>query len=208
MLKHSCEHFLDTLASGNAVPGGGGASSLCGALGISLGSMVCNLTLGKKKYEGVQEEIKVLVEKADALRFELASLVNADAQAFAPLSVAYGLPKTTPQEISDREAIMATCLKDACDVPMQIMHSATRAISLLESLLPIGAKIALSDIGVGASLCRAALEGASLNVYINTKLMKNREMADDYEKLADEMLAKFVPLADKIAQDVKAELRK
>lgn len=208
MLTKSCEYFLEQLASGNAVPGGGGASAFCGALGIALGSMVCNFTLGKKKYADVQQDIGVIIEKADALRLELQSLVSADAQAFEPLSIAYGLPKTTPQEISDRDKIMEECLKNASAVPLKIMECITRAVVMLEELAIKGSRITISDVGVGAALCRAALDGASLNVYINTKLMQNRALAAENEALADSMLAEFLPRCENTLQSVKNNLRK
>ncbi len=204
MLNQSCNLFLDQLASGAAVPGGGGASALCGALGAALGSMVCNLTLGKKKYADVQQDIQRIIGQTEALRSQLQGLVQADADAFEPLSKAYGLPKDAPE----RDQVMAQCLKEAGAVPLRIMETCAQVIALLEELAEKGSRLALSDVGVAAVFCRAALEGASLNVYINTKLMKDRAMAEAYESQADSLLETWVPRADRAAEAVKAAIRK
>lgn len=204
MLNNSCNEFLNQLASGAAVPGGGGASALCGALGAALGSMVCNLTLGKKKYAGVQQDIQRIIGRTEELRNQLQQLVQADADAFEPLSKAYGLPKDAPE----RDQVMAQCLKDAGAVPLRIMETCAQVVELLEELAEKGSRLALSDVGVAAVFCRAALEGASLNVYINTKLMKDRALAEDYESQADGLLAQWTSRADKTAQIVQAAIRK
>ena len=159
MLTSSCNAFLDRLASGQPVPGGGGASALCGALGAALGSMVCHLTLGKKKYADVQQDIERLLQQAESLRAQLQDLVQQDAVAFEPLSQAYGLPKSTPEELAHREEVMARCLRDACQVPLDIMEVCTQVIAMLEELAQKGSRIALSDVGVGAAFCHGALEG-------------------------------------------------
>ena len=152
MLNNSCNEFLNQLASGAAVPGGGGASALCGALGAALGSMVCNLTLGKKKYAGVQQDIQQLIGQTEALRSKLQQLVQADADAFEPLSKAYGLPKDAPE----RDQTMAQCLKEAGAVPLRIMETCAQVVGLLEELAEKGSRLALSDVGVAAVFCRAA----------------------------------------------------
>ncbi|MDR3552570.1 MAG: cyclodeaminase/cyclohydrolase family protein [Clostridia bacterium] len=199
----SCGEFLDALASGSVVPGGGGASALCGALGAALGSMVCNLTLGKKKYADVQEDIAAIIEKTEKLRGDLAALVQADAEVFEPLSKAYGMPKDAP----GRDEVMEKCLRDACDVPCRIMRKACEAIELHEELAVKSSRIAVSDVGVGAAFCRAALVGASLNVFINTRLMKDRAYAGRVNALADSMLAEWVGRADRAFDAVAGGLR-
>lgn len=208
MLHLTCEEFLTQLSTKQPVPGGGGASALCGALGVALGSMVCNLTRGKKKYAAVEEDIQRILKEGEELRLHLQSLVQADADAFEPLSQAYGLPKSTPEELAKRQEVMETCLKDACQVPLRIMEACTKAIALLEELAEKGSRIALSDVGVGAAFCRAALEGASLNVYINTKLMQDRETAAQWEESADSMLKEWLPRADKVVETVTGSIRK
>lgn len=199
----SCTEFVDVLASKAPVPGGGGASALVGAIGTALGSMVGNLTVGKKKYAAVEEDIKKILEKAEALQKELLHLVDQDAVVFEPLSKAYGIPKEDP----NREKIMEEALKNACTVPMDIMRACCRAIELHEELAEKGSALALSDVGVGVAFCKSALMGASLNVFINTKSMVDREYAASIEKDADEMLEKYCKLADSIYDSVVKRLR-
>lgn len=186
--------FTTELASKAAVPGGGGASALVGAVGVSLGNMVGALTVGKKKYADVEEDIKVLMEQAEGLRVKLLDLIEADAACFAPLAKAYGIPKEDP----NRDAIMEDALKTACSVPMDIMRTVCEAIALMVEFANKGSALAISDAGCGAVCCKAALQGASLNVFINTKSMKDRETAEALEKEAQALLDKFCPIADEI----------
>ncbi len=207
LLDQSCREFADVLASAEPVPGGGGASALVGALGAALGSMVGNLTLGKKKYETVQEDIRRVLSKMEALRAELLSLADRDAEVFKPLSEAYGLPKDTEEQRVERDAVMEAALKRASGVPLEIMEKVMDALKLHEELAAKGTRIAISDVGVGALFCRAALAGAALNVSINPKLMKDRAFADALNKRAEEMLEKGLPQAERIYRGVAESLK-
>ena len=170
--------FIKALSSKAPVPGGGGASALAGAIGTALASMVGNLTSGKKKYAEYQPDIERILEEAERLTTKLLQLIEEDAAVFEPLSKAYGLPKGTPEELAHKEEVMEGALYEASLVPLRIMETAVEAIRLQEELSVKGSVLAISDVGVGAKLLEAALQGASLNVYINTKLMKNREQAE------------------------------
>jgi len=207
MTEKSCIEFVKMLSSKAPVPGGGGASALVGALGVALGSMVGNLTLGKKKYEAVEDDIKRILDKASDLQQSLLQLVEKDAEVFEPLSKAYGLPKNTEEEKKNREEVMENALKLACSVPMEIMEKCMEAIGLHEELAEKGTKIAISDVGVGVLFCRSALEGASLNVFINTKLMKNREYAESLNKKAEKMLSDGIDRANAVYAAVSRQLR-
>ena len=202
----TCREFVDVLATKSPVPGGGGASALVGAIGTALGNMVGSLTVGKKKYADVEDEIISLKEKADALQDELLLLVEKDAEVFEPLSKAYGLPKDTPEQQAEKDKIMEKCLVDACSVPVEIMQKCCEALDIMAEFAANGSKLALSDAGVGAAVCGAALKGASLNVFINTSSMKDREVAEQTEKQANEMLEKYTAVADQIFEDVKSRL--
>ena len=201
-----CNEFVEVLASKAPVPGGGGASALVGAIGTALGNMVGSLTVGKKKYADVEEEMYELKGKADALQKELLHLIERDAEVFEPLSKAYGMPRNTEEEKAEKARVMEIVLKDACSVPMEIMERCCEAIDLIEVFAEKGSTLAISDAGVGATFCKAALEGASLNVFINTKSMKNREYADELNKKADEMLSVYTKKAEEIYQSVAARL--
>ncbi len=202
-----CNEFVEVLASKAPVPGGGGASALVGAIGTALGNMVGSLTVGKKKYADVEEEMYELKGKADALQKELLHLIERDAEVFEPLSKAYSMPRNTEEEKAEKARVMEIVLKDACSVPMEIMERCCEAIDLIEVFAEKGSTLAISDAGVGATFCKAALEGASLNVFINTKSMKNREYADELNKKADEMLSVYTKKAEEIYQSVAARLR-
>ena len=195
--------FTTELASKAAVPGGGGASALVGAVGVALGNMVGELTVGKKKYADVEEDIKALMEKAEVLRLKMLDLIEADAACFAPLAKAYGIPKEDP----NRDVIMEEALKTACSVPMDIMRTVCEAIALMEEFAKKGSALAISDAGCGAVCCKAALQGASLNVFINTKSMKDRETAVALEVEAQDLLDKFCPIADEIFDIVFQKIR-
>ena len=126
MMKQSCEQFLAELAGKAPTPGGGGTAALVGAAGVALGSMVGSLTVGKKKYAAVEADIQALNARADILRKELEALVQADAEAFAPLAAAYGLPKDTPEQAAHKAAVLESALDAACAVPLQIMEKMRR----------------------------------------------------------------------------------
>ena len=202
-----CNEFVEVLGSKAPVPGGGGASALVGAVGTALGNMVGALTVGKKKYADVEEEMKELMAKATTLQDELLHLIERDAEVFEPLSKAYGMPRETEEEKAEKARVMEIVLKDACSVPMEIMEKCCEAIDLIVEFAAKGSALAISDAGVGAAFCKAALEGASLNVYINTKSMKNREYAEELNAKADAMLAKYPPMADEIFASVLGRLK-
>ena len=202
------KEFVEVLASKAPVPGGGGASALVGAIGMALGNMVGSLTTGKKKYADVQGDITELMGRAERIQGELLDLVQADAEAFEPLSRAYGLPKETEEERDRKAEVMERCLEDACSVPMQIMEKCCEAIDVTEDFAEKGTKIAISDAGVSAMMLRAALGGASLNVFINTKSMKNRERAAELNARAEEMIRVYTQKADRISEMVLQQFRK
>lgn len=207
MMEKSCGQFLAELAGKAPTPGGGGASALVGAAGVALGNMVGSLTVGKKKYAAVEADIQALNARAEALRGELEALVQADAEAFAPLAAAYGLPKDTPEQAAHKAAVLEKALDAACAVPLQIMEKCAEGIALAEEYAAKGSVMAVSDAGCAAVLCKAALQAASLNVFINTKLMADRSRADVLDAKADNLLNEFVPRADAVFESVMQKLR-
>ena len=202
-----CNEFVEVLASKAPVPGGGGASALVGAVGTALGNMVGSLTVGKKKYADVEEEMWELKSKADILQSELLALIERDAEVFEPLAKAYGMPRETEEEKAEKARVMEIVLKDACSVPMEIMEKCCQALDLIVEFAAKGSALAISDAGVGAAFCKAALQGASLNVYINTKSMKNREYAEELNQKADAMLEKYTKIADELFASVLGRLK-
>ena len=200
----STSEFCKVLASKAPTPGGGGASALVGAVGVALGSMVCNLTYGKKKYAELEPALERIMAKAEDLRNKLTGLINRDAEAFEPLSKAYSIPKDDP----NKQPEMERCFKLACSVPMEIARAAAEAIELHMELAGYDTGFAVSDVGCGVVCCRAALEAAALNVYINTKSMSDREYAQAAEAEMDALLKKYCPAADDAYNTVLNKIRR
>ena len=200
----SCTEFVTVLASNAPVPGGGGASALVGAIGTALGNMVGSLTVGKKKYADVEEEMVALKAKCDAIQADLLALIARDAEVFAPLAKAYGLPKETEEEKAYKAKVLEECTVNACSVPMEIMEKCCEAIEAIAQFAAKGSRLAVSDAGCGAACCKAALQSASLNVFINTKSMQDRAVAEALNTKANAMLDKYSPLADEIFAQVRA----
>lgn len=204
--KEILGQWVDTLASKAPVPGGGGASALGGALAAALGQMVGNLTTGKKRYADVEEEIQQSLFALNILQMELMALADKDAEVFAPLAAAYGLPKDTEKQREEKERILEENLLAATLVPMQMMEKTSAVLDVLELLAEKGSRMAISDVGVAVQFARAALNGAVMNVYINTKSMKNRGKAEELNEKAGKMIAKGTKQADEIYGKVLAGL--
>ena len=197
-VKYSLEEFVDALASRAAVPGGGGASALAASLGIALGNMVGEFTVGKKKYADAEEELRACMVRAKDLSGKFLNCIERDAEAFEPLSRAYAIPK----DDKNRDIVMENCLRDAAKVPMEILHLVCEAIKLEERFAVLGSVMIQSDVAVGASILRSSLLSAAVNVKINTKSMKDREYADSVNKEVDVLVEEYLPLADSIFEHI------
>ena len=200
----SCTAFAEVLASKAPVPGGGGAAALAGALGVALCSMVGNFTTGKKKYAAYEDDVQRMLAEGEILRARLLELVEADAAAFEPLSRAYAIPKEDPT----RDAVLEEAALNACKAPMEMVSCCGEALLLLEEMLEKGSRLLLSDVGCGALLCKAAMESAAMNVFVNTGSLQDRAVAVQMERQVDETLEKYLPMAERIAASVTATLRK
>lgn len=197
------QNFMAALSSNKPVPGGGGASALIGSVGVALCSMVSNLTTGKKKYEEFQEDMEDILVRTEASMEQLLELIEKDAKVFEPLAEAYSIPKDSP----GRAVTLETALVNACTVPMEILKEVYGVVDMVEQLAVKGSKLAISDIGVAASACRSAMEGAAMNVYINTKLMQDKEYAQKINLEAEKLLKEGVNRCDKVYQRIAEELR-
>ena len=207
MLEKKTTEFLEVLSSAEPVPGGGGASATVGALASALGMMVANLTIGKKKYADVEEEVKSARDSLNELMKELVDLTDEDAKVFEPLSKAYGLPKETKEQQEYKEKVLEEELYKASIVPMNIMETVLKAMKLLDLMGEKGSLIAISDVGVGILFAQAALEGASLNIYINAKLMKDKAHKEEMESKADAIIAESNKIKDKVFSNVMGKIR-
>ena len=169
--------FVEELASAAPAPGGGGASAYVGALAAALASMVGNLTMGKKTYAEVEGEVVRHLDELEELRARLIELVDADARAFEPLAAAYRMPKGTPEELAAKQEAIQRALAGATEVPLEIMRTAARVVDHVDYLAHHGSRMARSDAGVSAAFARAAVDGASLNVYINAASIDDADRA-------------------------------
>lgn len=199
--------FLDVLSSKEPVPGGGGASALAGALGNALGQMVSNLTIGKKKYADVETQVLELLERMKEIQKQFITLADRDAEVFAPLAQCYSLPSATEEEKAYKTRIMEERLLDASYVPLEIMEKAVEMLGIMDILADKGSRMAVSDVGVGVQFIRTALLGAVMNVYINTKSMRDRAKAQELNHRAEKMIQEGTKTADRIYQKVLEQLK-
>lgn len=208
MENKSLKEFIEVLGSKNAVPGGGGAASLVAAIGISLSEMVSSLTIGKKKYADVEDEVKEIKEKCQRLEKDFLELINQDAEVFLPLSKAYSLPKETEEEIKYKDEVMEKALLEAVKVPLEIMKKCEEAVVITKRISEIGSKLAISDAGCAAITIKSALESAALNVYINTSSMKNVEVADKLDKECEDILNRNLIICDEVYKNVLSKVKR
>lgn len=198
--------FIDALASKAPTPGGGGASAYAGALASALASMVGNLTVGKKKYAEVEGRVQSELLELDDTRLRLLELVQADADAFAPLAAAYGMPCGTDEEAAAQKTALQHALVDACEVPLEIMRQCVQVVESCVFLAKHGSVMAVSDAGAGAVLAKAALLAASLNVRINIGSMDDAARAAAYRDEMEDLIAAGSALADDVYDDVVRRL--
>lgn len=205
--KEILGQWVDTLASKAPVPGGGGASALGGALAAALGQMVANLTVGKKRYADVEEEMQQSLFALNILQLELMALADKDAEVFAPLAASYGMPTETEEQKAEKERVMEANLLAASLAPLKMMEKASAVLDILGLLEEKGSRMAVSDVGVAVQFARAALNGAVMNIYINTRSMKNREKAEELNESARKLIETGTAQADEIYGKVLARLQ-
>ena len=198
MKNNTLEKFTKRIASKEPAPGGGGASALVASVGVALGDMVGELTVGKKKYADVEDELKELMSKAQSLRAQLLDCIDEDARAFEPLSRAYSIPKDDPT----RDEVMEECLRNAAGAPLHIFDITCECIELVQEFAAKGSKIVISDAATGVAILKGAMYGAAVNVKVNTKLMKDEEYAASINKHVDDKMDSYSKLADEIFSSI------
>ncbi|MDP4001922.1 methenyltetrahydrofolate cyclohydrolase [Methylobacterium sp. NEAU K] len=195
--------FLTELASANPTPGGGGAAAISGAMGAALVSMVCNLTIGKKKYAEVEADLKDVLARSEGLRVVLTGMIGEDVQAFDAVMGAYGLPKATDEEKAARAERIQAALKTATDVPLACCRACRTVIDLAAITAEKGNLNVVSDAGVAVLSAYAGLRSAALNVYVNAKGIEDREFADERLQELESLLADAGALTEKVYAVVK-----
>jgi len=208
-LSKSLQHYLNDLSSSSPTPGGGNVSALCGVLASSLGTMVCNLTIGKKKYEAVENEMKELKEKLESFKDEFISLAKKDNEAFERVMDAFKLPKENDVQKSLRKQAIEKSKYYAAKAPSDVIKKCSELLPLLETVLKKGNQNSLSDAGVAISLTAAAAEGAFLNVLINCTSLSDKKTANEfimkYEALYSDIIEKSELLIGGIIQKMRNE---
>lgn len=198
--------FLDALASSAPAPGGGSVAALSGALGAALVSMVCNLTVGKKKYANVEQDIKAILEKSESLRHKLADLLQADVQAYTAVSQAMKMPRATEEEKVARAETLQKALKGATEVPLQIAEACVEVIALCQPAAEKGNKNAVSDAGVAILMAEAGLRSAALNILINLGWIEDQRFTAEKQRQLDVLLEGKPTLRDQVYDYVVEKL--
>jgi formiminotetrahydrofolate cyclodeaminase len=167
--------FLDELASNSPAPGGGSVAALAGALGAALSSMVCNLTIGKEAYEGVQTEIKAALKESEHLRRQLTDLIDKDTEAFNEVMTAVKMPKETDEQKEKRRQALQKTYKNATSVPLQTARKCDHVLDITLIVAEKGNKHSITDAAAAAFLAQAGVETALMNVRINLGSLKDME---------------------------------
>jgi len=202
----SIQTFLDDLASERPTPGGGGAAAVSGAIGAALVSMVANLTIGKKNYEAVWQDLEAVNAKAEALRAELIRAIDEDVVAFNAVMGAYGLPRATDDEKAKRAAAIQAALKDATLAPLRAVNACFEVIRLSAAAAEKGNLNVISDAGVAVLSANAGLRSAALNVFINAKAIKDRDFAEKQIAEVNALLAQAAETTESVYQTVRTKI--
>lgn len=198
-MEQSVLEFSARLAAKEPVPGGGGAAALIGALAAALGSMAGRYTIGKKAYAAHEPEVLAAVQAADELRLRLLAFIDADAEAFAPLSNAYALPKDDP----NTEAALIEATRGAVLAPIGIVQCCAELAPILETLRSYGSKIMQSDVGCAAYAAAAAMECADLNVLVNLRaLPEGEQLYAQVKPIMDAALPKLKAVAERVKEQL------
>ena len=199
--------FLNELASNSPAPGGGSVAALSGALGSALTSMMCNLTIGKKKYSDVEKEMKTILQKSEMLRQTFTSLIDKDTEAFNKVMEAYGLPKETNDQKALRNAAIQEGTKEAALVPLEVMKHVIDALALTKEVAEKGNTSSISDAGVSAVVLHAAMESAALNVQINLSSITDSEFVGWRAEEVTSLLRTSSKMREEILQIVKGKIQ-
>ena len=194
--------FANVLASDAPAPGGGSTAALAGALGAALTAMVCELTVGKKQFAEVREDVLAVLAKASQLQKAFLDVMDRDTDAFLVVSNAFAMPKGTDEEKAARSAAIQKGLEGCTATPFEMMELAAQTIELTKSLLGRFNTASASDLGVGALSLRTAVQGAWLNVLINIGSLKNKELAEDYRVKGTALVERVVAATDRVYAQV------
>lgn len=194
--------YMDDAASGAPTPGGGSASALAAALGVSMGRMAANFTVGKKKFADVEDRVRAILAELHQAQEELMRLVDEDVRAYGTVSAAYGMPRGTPEEKRSRTAAVQDALRTAMDAPLRAVRACGPVVERLTELVDIANPNLISDVGVSAILAEAALRGAKLNVEINLSFLKDEALVSKTRAEINNIACRAKQQADEVIRKV------
>ena len=204
--SNTIKNYLDELSTNSPTPGGGNVSAFCGALACSLGMMVCNLTIGKKKYAEVENEMKGISIKLEGFKSDFLKLADEDNKAFEQVMDAFRLPKETEEEKETRSDRIETATIQAATVPTRVIETCRTIIPLIRAIVSKGNKNSLSDAGVAAALLKASAEGAYQNVMINCSSLSNKTYAAEFLKKSEIIFNEVKMYSESILNEIKKSL--
>jgi len=207
LIDKKVSNFLNELASNSPTPGGGSVAALAGVLGAALISMVGNLTVGKKKYEDVEEDIKKIISSSEKLRYELRQLIEEDVKVFNNFMSTYKMPKETEDEKKVRAEKIQESLIEAAKVPLKVAYKCLDILSLSKEVAEKGNINVVSDAGVAVLMAEAALESAILNVKINLRMIKDEKARTELSSSMKEILLKEKGQKEKVLEIVEEKIR-
>ncbi len=206
LISMNLSAFADETASESPAPGGGSISAYVGSLGISLATMVANLSSHKKGWDDNWEEFSTWAEKGQALKDELLKLVDADTAAFNKIMAAFGLPKTTDEEKKLRTEAIQQATKFAIDIPFKVMQLSFESLNIIKAMAEVGNPNSISDAGVGALCARTAVMGAFMNVRINASGYTDKKFVNEIIAKGNEIEQKTIQLENEILKIVNDKI--
>jgi len=206
LTSRTVSEFIDDVSSNSPAPGGGSVSALCGALGTALTAMVCRLTIGKKNYEGVQDEMLMSLGRADDLRVKLTSLIDQDTEAFNLVMKAFTLPKASEDQKRSRSEAIQAATKQATLVPLEVMKLCEQAIGIAATVADEGNVNSVTDAGVAGLILKAGCEGAALNVQINLATLQDKTFVEETSTLISAVLTNVDAISNRIRQRLETVL--
>jgi formiminotetrahydrofolate cyclodeaminase len=207
-IDDSVRNYLDEISSSSPTPGGGNVSAFSGVLASSLGIMVCNLTIGKKKYADVEEEIKDIKFELSLAKEEFLNLAEKDNQAFDKVMKAFKLPKDTDEQKKVRTESIEAATLEAAEAPAEVLKYCGKIVQLFQTLAEKGNQNSVSDVGVAAALISTAAEGAYLNVLINCSSLSNQTVAREILKKNVIILSEVKKSGEEISEAIKSKLER
>ena len=205
-LNKSLKNYLEELSSNSPTPGGGNVSALSGSLACNLGIMVCNLTIGKKKYAEFEDEIKTIKSKLESLSDSFLDLAAKDNMAFDKVMEAFKLPKETEEQKMLRSEKIEEATLAAAVVPSEVIATARKTLPYIQKVAVNGNQNSVSDAGVALSLLSTAAEGAFLNVVINCTSLANKTVGREFMKKSEIIYDEVKNMSSSLIAIIKSRL--